>query len=53
MLPPTGASDAENNLIKELFKGYNLKVRPAQSPDQKVVVRVGMVLASFVALVWA
>lgn len=45
-----GASEAENNLTKALFSGYNLKVRPAVSPDQKVVVRVGMVLASFVAL---
>ncbi|KAG5261289.1 hypothetical protein AALO_G00302240 [Alosa alosa] len=45
-----GATEGENNLMKQLFTGYNLKVRPAERPDQKVVVRVGMVLASFVAL---
>ncbi|XP_012686262.2 acetylcholine receptor subunit beta [Clupea harengus] len=45
-----GATDAENTLMKSLFTGYNVKVRPAETPDQKVVVRVGMVLSSLVAL---
>ena len=53
VFPPTGATDAENTLMKSLFTGYNVKVRPAETPDQKVVVRVGMVLSSLVALVWA
>ncbi|XP_029310749.1 acetylcholine receptor subunit beta isoform X1 [Cottoperca gobio] len=42
-----GASDVEKTLMKELFTGYNLKVRPASSPEERVVVRVGMVLSSF------
>ncbi|TNN40644.1 hypothetical protein EYF80_049183 [Liparis tanakae] len=47
----TGASDAEKALMKTLFIGYNLKVRPAVNPEERVVVRVGMVLSSFVGLV--
>ncbi|XP_041634861.1 acetylcholine receptor subunit beta isoform X1 [Cheilinus undulatus] len=45
-----GASDAENTLMKTLFSKYNSKVRPAESPEKRVVVRVGMVLSSFVGL---
>uniref|UniRef100_A0AAY4BN44 Acetylcholine receptor subunit beta n=1 Tax=Denticeps clupeoides TaxID=299321 RepID=A0AAY4BN44_9TELE len=41
---------AENNLMKVLFKDYNLKVRPAKSAESRVVVRVGMTLVSFVSL---
>lgn len=41
----------EKALLKQLFTGYNLKVRPASSPEERVVVRVGMVLSSFVGLV--
>lgn len=37
--------------MKNLFNGYNLKVRPAVRPEERVVVRVGMVLSSFVGLV--
>lgn len=37
--------------MKKLFTNYNLKVRPAFSPEDRVVVRVGMVLSSFVGLV--
>uniref|UniRef100_A0A8C2ZC61 Acetylcholine receptor subunit beta n=1 Tax=Cyclopterus lumpus TaxID=8103 RepID=A0A8C2ZC61_CYCLU len=45
------ASDVEKSLMKTLFTGYNLKVRPAASAAERVVVRVGMVLSSFVGLV--
>lgn len=45
-----GASDAENALLKSLFKTYNQVVRPAAKPEERVVVRVGMVLSSFVGL---
>lgn len=41
----------EKALMKALFSKYNLKVRPAVSPEERVVVRVGMVLSSFVGLV--
>ncbi len=37
--------------MKKLFAKYNLKVRPAASPEERVVVRVGMILSSFVGLV--
>lgn len=46
-----GASDVEQTLMKNLFSNYMLKVRPAVSPEQRVVVRVGMILSSFVGLV--
>ncbi|KAL2079062.1 hypothetical protein ACEWY4_024806 [Coilia grayii] len=36
--------------MKAIFNGYNVKVRPAENPSDKVVVRIGMVLSSFVAL---
>lgn len=52
LLSPTAASDAENLLMKKLFSTYNVKVRPAETPQSKVVVRIGMTLASFVGLVW-
>ncbi|KAG9346610.1 hypothetical protein AGOR_G00073680 [Albula goreensis] len=47
---PAGASEEEKKLMKALFTNYNLKVRPALTPTGKVVVRVGMTLASFVSL---
>lgn len=37
--------------MKALFTNYNLKVRPAAKPEERVVVRVGMILSSFVGLV--
>uniref|UniRef100_A0A4W6DSW7 Cholinergic receptor, nicotinic, beta 1 (muscle) n=1 Tax=Lates calcarifer TaxID=8187 RepID=A0A4W6DSW7_LATCA len=43
----SGASDMEQALMKKLFATYNLKVRPAASPEERVVVRVGMMLSSF------
>lgn len=46
-----GASEVEKTLLKALFSNYTLKVRPAISPEQRVVVRVGMILSSFVGLV--
>ncbi|XP_059211056.1 acetylcholine receptor subunit beta [Centropristis striata] len=45
-----GASDVEKALMKQLFTNYNLKVRPAHKPEERVVVRVGMILSSFVGL---
>jgi len=47
----SGAAEVEQALMKNLFIGYNLKVRPARSPEERVVVRVGMILSSFVGLV--
>ncbi|XP_034146453.1 acetylcholine receptor subunit beta [Esox lucius] len=44
------ASEGEKQLMKDLFTNYNLKVRPAPKPGAKVVVRVGMILSSFVSL---
>uniref|UniRef100_A0A3Q1HB54 Acetylcholine receptor subunit beta n=1 Tax=Acanthochromis polyacanthus TaxID=80966 RepID=A0A3Q1HB54_9TELE len=46
----SGAVEMEQNLMKTIFTGYNLKVRPARSLEERVVVRVGMVLSSFVGL---
>lgn len=45
-----GAAEAEDMLMKKVFKDYNLKVRPALTPKERVVVRVGMILSSFVGL---
>ncbi|XP_021433612.2 acetylcholine receptor subunit beta isoform X1 [Oncorhynchus mykiss] len=45
-----GASEGEKQLMKALFNNYNLKVRPTASPGAKVVVRIGMILSSFVSL---
>ncbi|MBN3303040.1 ACHB protein, partial [Amia calva] len=44
------ASEAEQNLMKTLFKNYNLKVLPVKNIGERVVVRVGMTLASLVDL---
>ncbi|XP_061816365.1 acetylcholine receptor subunit beta [Nerophis lumbriciformis] len=45
-----GAADVEQALTKEVFTNYNLKVRPAHTPEERVVVRVGMTLSSLVGL---
>ncbi|XP_063042400.1 acetylcholine receptor subunit beta [Engraulis encrasicolus] len=45
-----GATEAEDKLMKKIFTGYNSKVRPAENPTDRVVVRIGMVMSSFVAL---
>ncbi|KAM4611909.1 acetylcholine receptor subunit beta [Polymixia lowei] len=45
-----GASEGEKTLMKILFSNYNLKVRPAPTAEERVVVRVGMTLSSFVGL---
>ncbi|XP_029382387.1 acetylcholine receptor subunit beta isoform X2 [Echeneis naucrates] len=45
-----GASESEKALMKTLFTDYNLKVRPAATPEEKVVVRVGMTLTSLIGL---
>ncbi|KAM6949306.1 cholinergic receptor, nicotinic, beta 1 (muscle) like [Aplochiton taeniatus] len=45
-----GASETERRLHQKLFDGYNLKVRPARSWEEKVMVRVGMTLSQLVSL---
>ncbi|XP_076145747.1 cholinergic receptor, nicotinic, beta 1 (muscle) like [Alosa pseudoharengus] len=50
LLTLTGASDTERCLLDKLFKDYNLKVRPARTWDEKVMVRVGMTLVQLVSL---
>ncbi|XP_077445181.1 acetylcholine receptor subunit beta [Stigmatopora argus] len=45
-----GAGDVEQALTEQVFKNYKLKIRPARHPDERVVVRVGMMLSSFVGL---
>ncbi|XP_041925507.1 cholinergic receptor, nicotinic, beta 1 (muscle) like isoform X2 [Alosa sapidissima] len=50
LLTLTGASDTERHLLDKLFKDYNLKVRPARTWDEKVMVRVGMTLVQLVSL---
>nr|XP_015801734.2 acetylcholine receptor subunit beta [Nothobranchius furzeri] len=45
-----GGAEVEQALMKKVFTNYNLKVLPAQSPRERVVVRVGMILSSFVGL---
>lgn len=37
--------------MAKVFTNYNLKVRPAPTHEERVVVRVGMILSSFVGLV--
>nr|AAR29365.1 acetylcholine receptor beta subunit [Hypnos monopterygius] len=45
-----GASVAEDQLLSVLFETYNPKVRPAQTVDDKVTVRVGMTLTNLIIL---
>ncbi|KAM9425182.1 acetylcholine receptor subunit beta isoform 2-T2 [Pholidichthys leucotaenia] len=45
-----GAVDAEQALMQTIFNDYYFKVRPAITPQERVVVRVGMILTSFVGL---
>ncbi|XP_026168840.1 acetylcholine receptor subunit beta [Mastacembelus armatus] len=45
-----GAADTEQALLQKVFTNYNPKVRPARTPEERVVVRVGMTLSSFVGL---
>ncbi|CAB1434113.1 unnamed protein product, partial [Pleuronectes platessa] len=44
------ASEMEQVLMKKVFTNYNRMVRPAPTPEHRVVVRVGMVLSSFIGL---
>ncbi|MBN3318850.1 ACHB protein, partial [Atractosteus spatula] len=45
------ASEAEKNLIAKLFTNYNLKVLPVKNVGERLVIRVGMKLASLIDLV--
>ncbi|XP_012686241.1 cholinergic receptor, nicotinic, beta 1 (muscle) like [Clupea harengus] len=45
-----GASSTERRLLEKLFQDYNLKVRPALTWDEKVMVRVGMTLVQLMGL---
>nr|XP_015195943.1 PREDICTED: acetylcholine receptor subunit beta-like isoform X1 [Lepisosteus oculatus] len=46
----SGASQTERRLLEKLFKNYNLKVRPAQTVQERVQVRVGMTLSQLIGL---
>ncbi|XP_057710996.1 cholinergic receptor, nicotinic, beta 1 (muscle) like isoform X3 [Corythoichthys intestinalis] len=46
----TGASETERRLHQKIFNNYNLKVRPAQYWEDRVMVRVGMTLSQLVSL---
>uniref|UniRef100_A0A8C5DIZ8 Acetylcholine receptor subunit beta n=1 Tax=Gouania willdenowi TaxID=441366 RepID=A0A8C5DIZ8_GOUWI len=45
-----GASETERRLHQKLFEDYNMKVRPAQYWEERVMVRVGMTLSQLVSL---
>ncbi|XP_039602859.1 acetylcholine receptor subunit beta-like isoform X2 [Polypterus senegalus] len=45
-----GASDVEQSLMEHLLRNYNLKVRPAETVNSRVQVRVGMTLSQLVSL---
>ncbi|XP_076843597.1 cholinergic receptor, nicotinic, beta 1 (muscle) like isoform X2 [Brachyhypopomus gauderio] len=46
----TGGSEAEQRLLQDLFENYNLKVRPARTWNETVMVRVGMTLVQLIGL---
>ncbi|XP_036403696.1 cholinergic receptor, nicotinic, beta 1 (muscle) like isoform X1 [Megalops cyprinoides] len=50
LLALSAASETERLLLEKLFQNYNLKVRPAQSWNQRVMVRVGMTLSQLISL---
>ncbi|XP_059380933.1 acetylcholine receptor subunit beta-like isoform X2 [Carassius carassius] len=50
LLTLTVASEAERTLLEDLFQDYNLKVRPARTWNERVMVRVGMTLVQLISL---
>ncbi|KTG07131.1 hypothetical protein cypCar_00000039 [Cyprinus carpio] len=50
LLTLTVASEAERRLLEDLFQDYNLKVRPARTWNERVMVRVGMTLVQLISL---
>ncbi|XP_058637409.1 cholinergic receptor, nicotinic, beta 1 (muscle) like isoform X3 [Onychostoma macrolepis] len=50
LLTLTVASKAERMLLEDLFQDYNLKVRPARTWNEQVMVRVGMTLVQLISL---
>lgn len=41
----------ETELIKDLFKGYNNKIRPVVHPEDKVEVQIKLTLTNLISLV--
>uniref|UniRef100_A0A8C4SFM7 Acetylcholine receptor subunit beta n=1 Tax=Erpetoichthys calabaricus TaxID=27687 RepID=A0A8C4SFM7_ERPCA len=52
LLSTLGASDVEQRLMEHLLRNYNLKVRPAETVNSRVQIRVGMTLSQLVSLAW-
>ncbi|XP_031754252.1 acetylcholine receptor subunit beta [Xenopus tropicalis] len=50
MLTGTQALQREAQLRDKLFENYNTNVRPARTPDHRVVVEVGMTLAQLISV---
>lgn len=44
-------SNEETELIKDLFKGYNQKIRPVVHPEDKVEVQIKLTLTNLISLV--
>ncbi|XP_069500590.1 acetylcholine receptor subunit beta isoform X2 [Ambystoma mexicanum] len=51
-LAGTRALETEAQLLDKLFSEYNVYVRPAQTPNEQVAVRIGMTLSHLISLNW-